>query len=154
MGHVFMTQVLGGKMRKIWPPERQQQVNETSDYMHRWARYTAWQLLRYALMESYGLEMEDLHFTLENGKWTCEECYISITHSGKLVAVAVGMEPVGVDLQKWQTVNPELADKILTPTQMEDYESLRCTAKNQYLLDRWCEKECIFKCGFFNRFNY
>ena len=145
MSHVYVTPILEGKMKPVWPPERQQQLEETTDMQHRRARYTAWRLLRYALMEELGLELEKLQFTLENGKWTCPDCYLSISHSGRLVAVAVGKKPVGVDLQKHQKLNPQLADKILTPTQMEQYKELEPMAQNDLLLRFWCEKECLFK---------
>ena len=109
MSKVYIAMVLQEEMQPVWPEARQLQLEQTTNFKHRQARYTAWRLLRYALWEELGLRMEELHFSLEDGKWSCRECYFSITHSGCMVAVAVGHQPVGVDMEKFRRVDPELA---------------------------------------------
>ena len=74
----------------VLPLLRQEQIEHTTHPDLKQQRYFVWKLLEYALQHSLGLEMKNLHFSrTENGKWICEECYFSLSHTQDAVAVAV-----------------------------------------------------------------
>lgn len=136
----------GKKMAEVLPRLRQEQIESTTHPDLQQQRYYVWKLLEYALHHSLGLEMENLHFSrAETGKWTCEECFFSLSHTQDAVAVAVSGKPVGVDLECTdRLIRPNLAEKILTP---EEKLQLSQQDRDRNLLKMWCAKESLFKAG-------
>jgi len=131
----------------VYPPRRQQQLEETKHPTHRLQRYSVWKLLEYALHHSFGLSPEQLEFSLDDrGRWSCRECFFSLTHSKDAVAVAVSRSPIGIDIEAAdRTLHPSLPQKILTPSELSAYDALPESEKALYLLQRWCAKESLFK---------
>jgi phosphopantetheinyl transferase len=94
-----------------------------------------------------GLSLEQLRLTLHgSGRWSCEECFFSLAHSGQAVAVAISDAPIGVDLERLdRRVNPSLSRKILSPRQQEAFSLLDSSRQSRYLLETWCIRESLFK---------
>lgn len=136
----------GKRMEEVLPRLRQEQIEGTSHPGLKQQRYYVWKLLEYALHHSLGLETKNLHFSCtETGKWTCKECFFSLSHTQDAVAVAVSGKPVGVDLECTdRLVRPNLAEKILTP---EEKLQLSQQDPDSHLLKMWCAKESLFKAG-------
>ena len=134
-----------GDMEKVLPPMRQAQIENTTHEGLKRQRYYVWKLLELALQRSFGYEMKNLDFSrAENGKWTCNDCFFSLSHTKDAVAVAVSRKPVGVDLEcSDHTVRPGLAEKILTREEKE----LPRDGEELFLLKMWCAKEALFKAG-------
>ena len=132
---------------RLYPPRRQQQLEETKDAAHRLQRYSVWKLLEYALHHSFGLSPEQLEFSLDHrGRWSCKECFFSLSHSRDAVAVAVSRSPIGIDIEALdRPLHPGLPQKILTPAQLAVYATLAESEKHSYLLQRWCAGESLFK---------
>ena len=132
-------------LEKVLPQLRQEQIENTTHEGLKRQRYFVWKLLEIALKRSFGYEMKDLHFSRdEDGKWSCRECFFSLSHTDGAVAVAVSRKPVGVDLECAQhLMRPGLAEKILT----EEEKILPREDENQFLLKMWCAKEALFKAG-------
>ena len=132
------------KMVEVLPRLRQEQIENTTHPGLKLQRYYVWKLLEYALHHSLGLEMNNLHFSrTETGKWICEECFFSLSHTQDAVAVAVSGKPVGVDLECTdRLIRPNLAEKILTP---EEKLQLSQQDLDRNLLKMWCAKESLFK---------
>jgi len=136
-----------GAVGPVWPAARQAQLDKTKNACHRQARYGVWRLLEYALRDALGLELRQLELSLNEGKWTCPECFFSLSHSKNAVAVAVATEPVGVDVEYVRPLSASLAEKILSEEELTAFRGLSPENGQAYLLDRWCKKESLFKWG-------
>ena len=99
------------------------------------------------MLQSLGLSLEQLTLQLDkNGKWSCGECYFSLSHCRGAVAVAVSTKPVGVDIEPAERIPSEgLAKKILSPEERAEYSTTDPARQPMYLLEKWCQKESIFK---------
>ena len=74
--------------------------------------------------------------------------HFSITHTKTHVFCALSDVPVGIDAEdKTRTVNPSLAQKILSPDEMAQYEALTPMDRNDALLRFWVLKEAEVKCS-------
>lgn len=142
---VYIAAVGDVPMLPVWPPERQAQLDATVSEPQRLARYALWKLLEHALWDGLGLRLQELKLQLQDSKWSCPECFFSLSHSDGAVAVAVSDAPVGVDIQAHREPQPALAKKILTQRQLDTYDRLPEAEKKIWLLERWCEKESLFK---------
>ena len=79
---------------------RQALIEKTVNEPMKRQRYYVWKLLEYALKNSFLLQPETIAFSVdENGKWSCPDCYFSLSHCNDAVAVAVSATPVGVDIE-------------------------------------------------------
>lgn len=126
----------------LYPKERQKQIDSTSHGQTKLERYSVWKLLEYALDRSFGYKIKDLKFKCENGKWTCDKCYFSLSHCDGVVAVVVSRTACGVDIEN-RDILDSLADKILTEKEKQEYALLE--QKEGYMLAKWTLKESIFK---------
>lgn len=143
----YIAPVPEGKIGPVFPPRRQAQLDNTINENHRRQRYFAWKLLEYGLRKSLDLVMEQMDFQLdERGRWSCPECFFSLSHSGGAVAVAISGAPVGVDLEEMTgKTHPGLAKKILTQAQLREYMALEEASQKRLLLENWCLRESLFK---------
>ena len=144
---LYIAPIPDGEMGQVSPPARQAQLDSTANKAMRRQRYYAWKLLEYGLRQSLGLSLEQLTLQLDkNGKWSCGECYFSLSHCHGAVAVAVSTEVVGVDIESSARIpSPNLAKKILSPEELAEYTSIAGDKQPGYLLKKWCQKESIFK---------
>ena len=126
---------------------RQALIEKTVNEPMKRQRYYVWKLLEYALKNSFLLQPETIAFSVdENGKWSCPDCYFSLSHCNDAVAVAVSATPVGVDIEKLdRTVAPGLCRKVLTDKELLEYNQLNDSRRHRYLLEKWCAKESLFK---------
>ena len=147
MVHVYFASVFEGVMEAVFPPRRQAQLEETKNENCRRQRYSVWKLLEYGLRRSLGRTMEQLDFSLDDrGRWSCDQCFFSLSHSGNAVALAISDAPVGVDVEDLQrSLHPALPGKILTEPEQGEFAALDEGRQNKYLLEKWCCKESCFK---------
>lgn len=74
--------------------------------------------------------------------------HFSITHTKTTVFCAISDVPVGLDAEDiTRTVNPSLAEKILSPYEYAQYEAVDEACKNEALLRFWVLKEAEVKCS-------
>lgn len=105
----------------------------------------AWALLERALKDSYGLDIDKIKLKRQkNGKWETPYCYLSISRSNGIVAVAVSKESVGVDIEKidkarFERISPQA---LLTDGELTKYENMLTIDTLNKL---WCLKEAIYK---------
>ena len=145
---VYLTKIPNGMGRDVlFPIERQNEVLACGNEKVRRQKYYAWELLKYALRESFGYEMERLSFCKgKNGKWTSPNCCFSITHSHDAVAVAVGNAPIGVDLEKIAPEKAKFLQTVLTEKERQEFALLfNENERVDYLFEIWTKKESIFK---------
>lgn len=127
--------------------ERQAEINSISNERVRREKYYVWRLFEYAMRQSLGIDPAEVEFKKgTSGKWTCDACEFSLSHSGDALAVAISKEPVGVDIERERIKRPDaMADFILTANERREYENILNEAKEKYLIRKWCEKESAFK---------
>ena len=132
----------------VYPPERNQEILSCQNRQVKIEKYYVWKLLEYALYRSFGRSISSVQFQkAETGKWQCDICEFSLSHSHHAVAVAISRKPVGIDIQ---LVKPLLAANGIAKrilSEMEHDAFIRTPPEEQplFLLQRWTEKESIFK---------
>ena len=135
----------------VYPPLRNDDIVNSASEKVRKEKFCAWKLLEYAFLQVFGKAMREISFTrLPNGKWACDFCYFSLSHSENMVAVAISDAPVGVDIEKIAPVKNQarMAEKILTETELAEYQRLALSpTANEFLLEAWTKKESLFKLG-------
>ena len=103
------------------------------------------QLLARIVREITGSDLPEIAVT-PRGKpyFPGRPLYFSISHTPRRVFCAVSDRPVGVDAEEPdRTVNPRLADKILSPAEYRRW--LACPDRNAALLRFWVLKEAAAK---------
>ena len=128
-------------------PLRQKEIDKCSGAKVKAEKYTSWQLLKYATNKHFGLDVDALDFTVSpNGKWNNNQFFFSISHSFGLVAVAISTLPVGVDLERYDNpkITDKLAKKVLCNSELALYANQ--SNKREFFVQRWCQKEALFKC--------
>ena len=146
---VYFASIVNSEISELYPKERWEQIEVTNDKNLKIQRYFVWKLLEYALNRSFGYKLQNLSFTKsESGKWSCKECYFSLSHSNDAVCVAVSRKPVGVDIEpQMKEFNDKISKKILNENEFDEFNRLNDNEKAEYLTRKWCAKESIFKQG-------
>ena len=139
----------GVEVKSVQPPIRNEMIARTADPHLKRQRYCVWRLLDYALRQTVGKGVDELSFEIDgNGKWSAD-CGVrfSLSHSGNVVAVAVGDLPVGVDVERLdeKRFNARLARRILTEGELALYNNVPPDKRPQALVKTWTKKEAVFK---------
>ena len=151
--HVFWAQFDSHlEVTEVQPKLRNDYVNAATDPNEKRRRFAVWRLLDCALLKLYGKGVADFDFERQvGGKWVCSEAnvHFSLSHSGNVVAVALFDRPVGVDVQsicEFERHNSmTFARRTLTSSELAEYVSLPQQQKTDFLAEKWCAKESIFK---------
>ena len=142
---VFYAKIPDRQIDKTGNIIRDEEIFSTSNEKVKKQKFFVWKLLLKSL-ESLGYSVDKIKFFKgENGRWSSNEVDFSLSHSENLVAVAISILPVGVDIEKCKTINEKLAHKILTDCEMHEFLSLEKGKKSDYLMQKWTQKESIFK---------
>lgn len=143
--HVYLSVFpFEGGDEKILPAVRAEEIESCTNQKIRQQKYFVWKLLERALALSFGLDMGRLNVKkTQTGKWECDGCCFSLSHSGDVVAVAVSDKPVGIDVEKYDPsrFNLSLAERIATVREREKLNGLPASA----VIELWTQKEAIFK---------
>jgi len=76
------------------------------------------------------------------------DLHFSITHTKTTVFCAISDRVIGIDAEDLnRKVSPQLAEKILSPREYEQYQAVPDEEKNQALLRFWVLKEAEAKCS-------
>lgn len=130
----------------VSPKQREEEINACSHERVKKEKYCAWKLLEYALKHSFGLSLSELEFQkTERGKWTTPSCYFSLTHCDGVAAVAVSLDKVGVDVEKYSDKLRSASRRFLTEKETLCLQSLKECEQLDYLARKWTQKESIFK---------
>ncbi len=134
------------KLSNLYPKERQQDIDACSNERVKKEKYYAWKLLEYALKDKYSLSISSLNFEKNvAGKWSCDKCCFSISHSNDVVAVAVSDSAVGIDVEQNDNVKENAIIKVLTSSELEQFDVIKNDDRIGFLLTKWVQKESIFK---------
>ena len=132
----------------LYPQERDEEVSAVANPKVRAEKYFAWKLLEYALMRTFGFKIKDLKFTKSpEGKWLCDKCYFSISHSHSLVAVALSKKPIGIDCELIKKPKTDAIERVLTSAERDSLTYCNDEEKTEQLLTVWSKKESLFKCN-------
>lgn len=144
---VYTAELPTDKTDSVYSEQRTEYINSASNPLVKNQRLYVWKLLEYAINRSFGLKPSDVEFTkTEHGKWLCNKCHVSLSHSGGALAVAVSRKPVGVDIENAEKIMKEkLSERILTKCELESFKALTPDKKSEFLLEKWTAKESIFK---------
>ena len=129
---------------EVFPFERNIEIQECKNEEKKKEKYCAWKLLEYALKNELNEDIKNIKFAKDkNGKWKCDKCYFSLSHSSSLVAVALSYESVGADIEKNREIKTPIYKKILSDSEIKEMEQAQ--DKNEYILKKWTQKESVFK---------
>lgn len=130
----------------LYPSIRQSEIESTKNQKVKEEKYFAWRLLEYALMRTFGYKIDRLNFEkTENGKWVLDNCYISLSHSHGMVAVAVSKKPIGADVELIEKPKNNAIERVLNRLEKKAFKKVEDKDKDRYLLTTWSKKESAYK---------
>ncbi len=146
------------EIREVYPQLREEYIKKTTNDAAKLQRYSVWFLLEKAITRSFNMKMDEISFSENKGKWSCDKLQFSLSHTKGAVAVAVSNGSCGVDIEN-------LEDFISRHSDADYFKKLAkriCTLKElplilspEDLISFWTKKEAIFKCygsgSFFSR---
>ena len=127
-----------------FPAARKKEIDGVANERLRAEKTGAWNLLRFAIRDLYGLDPDVLRFRRsKEGKWSTKGFYFSLTHSHGAYAVALSNAPCGVDMEEIapfeeKCKDPAFAASFARKIGEEDAAPLA-------LLKGWTGRESIFK---------
>ena len=126
----------------IFPLERKEEIQNCKNEDVKKEKFYSWKLLEYGILHSLGLDIKNLQFSKENGKWNCDKMYFSLSHTANIVAVVVARNEVGIDVEG---INLERFAKIPSKKLLSE-EECGVIANEPAQLNRiWTIKEALFK---------
>ncbi|MBR5527788.1 MAG: 4'-phosphopantetheinyl transferase superfamily protein [Clostridia bacterium] len=133
---------------EIFPKVRASEIESTRNEELKKQRFAVWRALEYALKKHCDADMHSLNFYKgNNGKWFCDRCFFSLSHTNGIIAAAVSDSECGVDVEVFVSgrMKESIAKKILAPKEYEEYSVCEADARERYLLKMWTRKESYFK---------
>lgn len=130
------------------PSSRREEIDNCQAADVAQGKYYVFKLLEIALREVYNVDMSGCRLERSlNGKWSCDLCELSLSHSGNVVAVAVSDKSVGVDVEP---IDPSRFDnklqmRILSTDEQAMLNSASVDERALYANRAWTVKEATFK---------
>lgn len=145
--NVYITKISGETTTNVACEERNREIENTKNSKSKSEKYEVWKLLEKAIEEVYGVNAETVGFTKDkNGKWHCDKCEFSLSHSSGYAAVAVADFPIGIDIEKYDEKRfRRLGKRILTVSEAKEYELLKEDEQGEFLAKSWTKKEAALK---------
>ena len=133
--------------KALYPKERQNYVDNIKNSKHKNEMHFVWCLLEYAITQEFNVNFNEVNFEVHsNGRWSFDICDFSVSHCDGAVAVAISNASVGIDIEKNTTPKSKaFASRTLTEKEFIEYTVLCDDNKNNYLIEKWTQKEAIFK---------
>ena len=132
----------------VYPPLRQSELDRCSNERVKREKYYVWKLLEIAIFREFGEQIENIRFEKnEKGKWLSDSLCFSLSHTDRVVAVAVSDRPVGVDVEAVRRHREGLETHILTESERIELCGLDTDSSWEYIIKKWTQKESIFKAG-------
>ncbi len=125
--------------------QRNDEIATCLDKQTQRQKYFVWKLLLDAIGQNYGTD--PVFAKQPTGKWTCNLCEFSLSHSANVVAVALASCNTGVDVQGVALPkNDRLLQRIFSSSEMQRYIQLdNASQQALYFTQVWTQKESIFK---------
>lgn len=146
---VFLSKVPENlEIGELFPASRNEEIVSTTNDKVKAEKYWAWKTLEKALDYAFGYKLNQLNLKKnEFGKWTCDKCCFSISHSDGVVAVALSNKGIGIDIECQERFENKFCeeqkfnnfvDKIIAKKEIRPI-----TIRELTLL--WIQKESAFK---------
>ena len=126
---------------------RMDEINAAKSQKAKREKYFVWRLLTYALQKSVGAVAAAPQIKKESyGGWSAGDVFISLSHSGGALAVAVSSETIGIDVESLCHLKQiKIAERILCDEELAEFEKLPQGQHRERLVEIWTAKEAIFK---------
>ena len=132
----------------LYPEARQAEIDKCSNEKVQREKYFVWKLLEAAIKQVLGERIENIHFEKRSdGKWVADKLCFSLSHSDRVVAVALSDRSVGVDIEALRQHRDGLERRILTERETAELSEQDARSAWEYIIRRWTLKESIFKAG-------
>ena len=143
---VFIAKIPKTIEGNLYCKERNDEISSCKSKKVKKQKFYSWALLEH-VAKSLGFSPCDLRFEkLDCGKWKCDKFNFSISHSGEFVAIVISKDKIGLDLQEDVSLPCDaFANKILTNSELNNFNSLRDNDKHSFLLEKWTQKESVYK---------
>ena len=147
--YLFISQVPNElDIGELFPALRNEEVASINNANVKKEKYWAWKTLEYALEYAFGYNLADLKVTKNAvGKWVCDKCHFSISHSDGVVMVGVSKQNIGVDIECLE----RFIDKFSDGQKFDSFVD-KIIAKGEVrptnpkdLAITWVKKESLFK---------
>lgn len=125
---------------------RAEEIEACTNENVRRQKFYVWKLLELAVNDLPGMDLNSLNLRKdENGKWQSDKIYISLSHSGNVVAAAVSDSSVGLDIEFFneKKFGKSLANRIATESEKSFFAKERAFSERVCAL--WTRKESEFK---------
>ncbi len=131
----------------VLPEARLKYINDAKDERLRRSRICDWKLLSTLIYARTGLGMDKLAFWQSpSGKWLCDRCWFSLSHSDDYVAAAICDAPVGVDVEQpgrrskddWLRIKRGFMNS-------DEHKLLRGGSEETDIAAVWTRKESLYK---------
>ena len=144
---VYLAQIPeNDQLDEVFPTARQKEIRSITNVLVKREKYYVWKLLEYALQTSFGKKLQGLKIKKSSsGKWVCDECEFSLSHSRNLACVAVSKTVIGVDVEKIEKTKVDLSKEILSDSEYAEYSNLSESEKIEFIINAWTKKEALFK---------
>lgn len=104
-----------------------------------------WILLERVIATQFAVDLSKIKFYREkSGKWGCDLCQFSLSHTDGVLAVAISDKTVGIDIEVIRKIKSNaFKDRFLTEEEKLELETAQ--DKDGYLIKAWTKKESVFK---------
>lgn len=145
--NVYLAKIPQGVIvERVYPNCRNEEMESVTNAKIKLQKYCSWKLLECGIEHTFGVRFTDVNFNLnESGKWACDLCEFSISHSSNMVCVAISQKPVGIDVERVQAPKVDISKEILSTGELEVYNALAKDEKVPFLIGAWAKKESLFK---------
>ena len=134
------------EVKSVYPIERSAEIEKCANSRVQKEKLFAWELLRRTVEEKLNIPFESLKIEKSPaGKWKADGICFSISHSDGAVAVAVGYENLGIDIESVQRHREGIEKQILTENEREYLASVQTDEKCRCVIELWTKKEAYFK---------
>ena len=138
---------------EVYPSERQKEIEACANERVRLEKYYAWSILLSGLSDFLGDDAANVAFYKnENGKWHCNSCSFSLSHSDGVVAVAISQQNVGVDIENVKRHRNGIERVIFSESEQNALFTVDESLRESFIIKKWTQKESVFKTLDKNRF--
>ncbi len=131
---------------EVLPVERNEEILACSDKKVKREKYFVWKLMEKVLFDFHGITDLALAKRNPSGKWEGLGVHFSLSHSKKLLAVAVSDSVVGVDVQVERPLkNQGVIEKVFSELERGEFDKLDDEFRDVEIIKAWTKKESVFK---------
>lgn len=106
-------------------------------------------LIRYILIQSFGLKNETISFRYSHyGKPSLEQLshlHFNLSHSGEWIVCATDVQPVGIDIERIKPIDLSIAEHYFSEKEKQQLFSLASSVQLNFFYELWTLKESFIK---------